>query len=431
MPADGWQSVRLADVVSKIRNGTTARQVSRSTPHPVSRIETIAEGTIDWDRVGYLSTAVPGYELRGGDVLYSHINSLKHMGKVALFDGSRPLFHGMNLMLLRFDRAQVDPRYCFRVLQSEKGRAHARREAKSAINQASLGQSQILSLSLTLPPLPEQRRIAEILDTLDAAIRKTEQVIAKLQQMKQGLLHDLLTRGIDERGELRDPERHPEQFKDSPLGRIPSGWEIAPLREVAAISSGTTPSRSAPRYWQGGIIPWVKTAEVRGNRIEDSEERVTEVALLETGLRLYPPGTVLVAMYGQGATRGRAALLGIPATTNQACAAIECEPGRLLPTFLLELLGWSYERLRGAGHGSNQTNLSAALLGDLSFFWPPAVEQRRIDDVLGGVRARLKAEREGLEGHAKLKLGLMDDLLTGRVRVLGRPEGMEVKRGKD
>ena len=83
--------------------------------------------------------------------------------------------------------------------------------------------------SVWAPSLPEQRRIAEILDTLDEAIRKTEQVIAKLQQMKQGLLHDLLTRGIDENGELRDPERHPEQFKDSALGRIPREWEVAPF----------------------------------------------------------------------------------------------------------------------------------------------------------------------------------------------------------
>ena len=68
-------------------------------------------------------------------------------------------------------------------------------------------------------------RIAEVLDTLDEAIRRTELVIAKLEQIKQGLLHDLLTRGIDDNGELRDPDRHPEQVKDSPLGRIPRAWQ--------------------------------------------------------------------------------------------------------------------------------------------------------------------------------------------------------------
>ena len=81
--------------------------------------------------------------------------------------------------------------------------------------------SDLIPYRVDLPLIPEQRRIAEILDTLDEVIRHTEQLIAKLQQMKQGLLHDLLTRGIDDNGELRDPVRHPEQFKDSPLGRIP------------------------------------------------------------------------------------------------------------------------------------------------------------------------------------------------------------------
>src|SRR5690606_16610143 len=82
-----------------------------------------------------------------------------------------------------------------------------------------------------VPPLPEQQKIAEILDTVDEAIRKTDQIIAKLKQVKQGLLHDLLTRGIDDNGELRDPERHPEQFKDSPLGRLPKAWEVTTLGE--------------------------------------------------------------------------------------------------------------------------------------------------------------------------------------------------------
>jgi len=94
------------------------------------------------------------------------------------------------------------------------------------------------AVGVPLPPLPEQRRIAEILDTLDEAIRKTEQVTAKLQQMKQGLLHDLLTRGIDENGDLRDPERHPEQFKDSPLGRIPREWAANRIREICRLGRG-------------------------------------------------------------------------------------------------------------------------------------------------------------------------------------------------
>ncbi len=88
-----------------------------------------------------------------------------------------------------------------------------------------LNRNDAYEIVIPVPPLPEQRRIAEILDAADDAIRQTERVIAKLRQVKAGLLHDLLTRGLDAQGRLRDPIAHPEQFKDSPLGRIPREWE--------------------------------------------------------------------------------------------------------------------------------------------------------------------------------------------------------------
>ena len=92
-----------------------------------------------------------------------------------------------------------------------------------------IGKQEIANLQVADVLLPEQRRIAEILDTIDEAIQKTEVLISKLKAMKQGLLHDLLTRGLDKNGKLRDPKTHPEQFKDSPLGRIPKEWNTTKL----------------------------------------------------------------------------------------------------------------------------------------------------------------------------------------------------------
>lgn len=95
-------------------------------------------------------------------------------------------------------------------------------------------------VNVSCPPLPEQRRIAEILDTIDNAIKRTESLISKLKAMKHGLLHDLLTHGLDKNGKLRDPKAHPEQFKDSPLGRIPREWVIQELGKAAPkIQDGT------------------------------------------------------------------------------------------------------------------------------------------------------------------------------------------------
>lgn len=189
----GWNMQPLGEVLTLIRNGTSAPQQAELTPYPVTRIETIADGTIDWGRVGYLQVSAPHYEMRAGDILYSHINSYAHMGKVALFDGAGTLYHGMNLMLLRCDPRQADPRFVHFVLDSEIGRSHARRESKSAINQASLSQGDIKRLLIPIPPIDEQKRIIIHVSEFEATIAQEELLIQKLRALKQGLMDDLLT----------------------------------------------------------------------------------------------------------------------------------------------------------------------------------------------------------------------------------------------
>jgi type I restriction enzyme S subunit len=181
--------------------------------------------------------------LKDGDILLegSGGGPGKPVGRVALFrdDGNGPYLCSNFFRTLRPGK-NADPGFlAWRLLCLYRQPViwQFQQQTTGIIN---LKHGDYLEQQILLPPLPEQHRIAEILDTLDDAIRKTEQVIAKLQQMKQGLLHDLLTRGIDEKGELRDPEQHPEQFKDSPLGRIPKDWEILSALSVASRESGST-----------------------------------------------------------------------------------------------------------------------------------------------------------------------------------------------
>lgn len=118
-----------------------------------------------------------------------------------------------------------------------------------------VGKTELDSLHVVEPPLPEQRRIAEILDTADRTIGETEALISKLEHMKTGLMHDLLTRGLDERGQLRDPDAHPEQFKDSPLGRIPWEWESPKIGSIAShVGSGLTPRGGSEVYKTQGVL---------------------------------------------------------------------------------------------------------------------------------------------------------------------------------
>jgi type I restriction enzyme S subunit len=261
----------------------------------------------------------------------------------------------------------------------------------------------------------EQSKIAEILSTMDQAIEQTEALITKQQRIKVGLMQDLLTRGIDEHGNIRSEQTH--KFKDSPVGRIPVEWKVNNLGEVSRISSGLTPLRSNYRYWQEGTIPWVKTSEIIFNEITCTGEFITEEALMKTAIKIMPKDTVLVAMYGQGGTRGRVALLKVETTTNQACASILGRKEELNQRFLFYYLTSQYNELRSIGHGSNQVNLSGKILNEFPIKLPKYHEQLKIAEVIYSVEKRTIILEKSLGKLRSLKTALMQDLLTGKKRV--------------
>jgi type I restriction enzyme, S subunit len=159
---------------------------------------------------------------------------------------------------------------------------------------------------------------------------------------------------------------------------VPCGWRRVRLADLAETCSGTTPARGREDYY-AGRIPWVKTGELKDGEISDTEERVTARALQETSLRLLPKGTLLIAMYGQGQTRGRTGLLKCEATTNQACFAV-LPNEQFHPEFLQFWFRLSYQRLRRQteGRGGSQSNLNGDVLRQESVPLPPLLEQRHI-----------------------------------------------------
>jgi type I restriction enzyme S subunit len=179
----------------------------------------------------------------------------------------------------------------------------------------------------------------------------------------------------------------------------PAGWQWLKIGDLAETCSGTTPSRGRSDYY-GGKIPWVKTGELVDAEIYDTEEHVTEQAVRETSLRLLPKETLLVAMYGQGQTRGRTGLLKTEATTNQACFAI-LPSDRFEPAFLQLWFCHSYQRLRDQteGRGGNQPNLNGNVLRQETVPLPPLVEQRRIVVKLREQMAEVERVRAAVEAQ--------------------------------
>ena len=156
-------------------------------------------------------------------------------------------------------------------------------------------------------------------------------------------------------------------------------WPQVKLGELAATCSGSTPPRGTRDYF-GGTVPWVKTGELTDGVIEGTEETVTEVALAHCALPRLPVGTLLVAMYGQGQTRGRTGLLACEATTNQACFAILPQPDVFSSEYLQLWFRANYGRLRAMtdNRGGNQPNLNGLILRQLAVPLPPLPVQQEI-----------------------------------------------------
>lgn len=183
------------------------------------------------------------------------------------------------------------------------------------------------------------------------------------------------------------------------------------LGDYAPTTSGSTPSRGNKQYWQPAEIAWVKTGEVAFAPITNTEETISKTALAECSLSLLPPKTILIAMYGQGKTRGQSAILDIPATTNQACFAI-LPNATWGPDFLYLWLKSSYQDLRDLSEdrGGNQANLNGALLKALEVPAPGKTEQKHI---VARIQAAM-TEIDAVENSSKAALADINRL-PGRV----------------
>jgi type I restriction enzyme S subunit len=275
-----------------------------------------------------------------------------------------------------------------------------------------IGRTELANLQVADVPIPEHRRIAEILDTIDEAIQKTEALISKLKAMKQGLLHDLLIRGLDENGKLRDPKAHPEQFKDSLLGRIPKEWEPLRLLDLVSIPNGQVDPKQKPYCYWPLIAP--DHIESDTGRLLCLETAIEQGAI--SGKYEFKPGDVL---YSKIRPYLRKAVL---ADRQGLCSAdmYPLQPGpSLVPRFLLDvILGEHFSRFAASvSERSGFPKINRKELGEYRLALAPTDEQLHIASVMDTHDARIRTEEQYRDKLKLQKKGLMHDLLTGKVRV--------------
>jgi type I restriction enzyme S subunit len=259
---------------------------------------------------------------------------------------------------------------------------------------------------IPLPPLPEQRKIAQILETVDNAIEKTEKIIEKYKRIKQGLMQDLLTKGIDENGNIRSEKTH--KFKDSPLGRIPEEWEVVRLGEIVEIyDNKRIPLSEEERANRKGIYPYCGA-----NGIIDHIDNY-----------IFEGDYLLFAEDGGffGRFENSAYLMSGKFWVNNHAHVLKAREGVSVNRFILAWL--IFDDISRYISGTTRQKLNQSVMRNILIPLPPLSEQKRIAEILSQIDQAIEKEEKYKEKLERLKKGLMEDLLTGKVRVNRLVEG--------
>jgi len=384
---------------------------------PIITVEHLREGKIlhdDLPLVGKSDSARLGrYSLSEGDLVFSRVGAIDRCAFVTELEHGW-LFSGRCLRV-RPSNGDVNPKFLAYSLNSWQKRRWIRNHSVGS-TMACLNTSIISAVPIDLPSGPEQYRIAEILSTLDETIEQTEMVIAKYQQMKAGLMQDLFTRGVTPDGRLRPTcAQALHLYKESPLGWIPREWDVQPLSELAQINRGkfSVRPRNDPRYYDGPY-PFIQTGDVAlsGGRLLFASCQSLNAKGLAVS-RLFERGTIMVTI---AANIADTCTLGVPMCAPDSLVGIK--PYRDELTQFIELC--IRRRKHWFESRAPQTAQKNINLSDLRPMLVPVPTEQEIGHIVqafDSLERSTEANESQLNKLRQLKLGLMHDLLTARVRV--------------
>ena len=273
----------------------------------------------------------------------------------------------------------------------------------------------LLSFSIPVVSYDLQCKIVDEIEEktqkIDFIIKNKNAVLNRLKEYRQSLITRAVTKGLNPDVRLCDSGV-------VWIGKIPQHWSVCAVKWLTDITSGGTPDRTNKEYWTPGTIPWIKTGELQNNTITESEEKISLLGMKNSAAKLFPVETLLVAMYG--ATRGMTGLLQIPATTNQACAAlmIKKQEKRIIPNFLQYVFMAGCDFVRQKAVGAGQPNLSLDLIANLKVPVPPFEEQelivKRLRDECGRVDDTIVKVTDVISKLSEYRSSLIADVLAGK-----------------
>lgn len=385
---------------------------------PFILIKNIGDGVVDPNGMPSISdddaARLAAYRLEPGDIVFSRVGRVgscflveeKHRGWVI----------SGQLLRLRPAAGTVDGRFLLHWLLSPFVQHFVFRASVGTTRQSI--NTQILG-SIPIPkiPLHEQRRIGAILDTIDDAIRCSEQLVAKLERIEQGLVDDLLTRGIEENGALRDPKRHPGTFRGSALGPIPANWRIVTLAQVMQPGRKVTYGIVQPGAFTVGGVPLIRGQDyINGWQPLPTFFRVARPLHEQYTRSTTTVDDVLLTIVG--ATTGATAIVPawLPeANITQTTARLAFDKQIVLPQFGRAFLDsdLGQRQVRRYTKGSAQPGLNLADVEVFRISVPPLAEQQTVMAIASSMAARIQREMRQLRKLRLVKRGLVKDLMTG------------------
>jgi type I restriction enzyme S subunit len=385
-----WNRYTLEEVCS-IYDGPHATPAKRVSGSYFLSISSLQDGRLDLSESAFLSEE--DYVLwtkrvtpTQGDIVFSYETRL---GQAAMIPSGLRCCLGRRMGLLRTkDTNIVDPSFLLHYYLGAPFQQIIKDNTVFGTTVDRIPLQKMGDFEVLLPPLPEQKKIAEILSSIDNAIIIYEQQAKALENLLDALMREKIVMNASTR------------------------W--IKIGAACTAQAGGTPDRSVKRYYEGNI-PWVKSGEVKGGNINHTDESISEEAVSSSPAKIVPAGSVLIAMYG--ATAGQTARLRIDATTNQAVLSLNSSTSELTNDYLYHAVTAFKGQLLLACQGSGQPNLSSGLIKELEIPLPDLFAQNRISSALDSVNHRALLLRSKICSTMALKSSVSADLLSGRKRV--------------
>jgi len=426
-PPDGWQEMPLGTVADIRFSGVDKKSYAGEEPVRLCNYTDVynnefIRGDEDFMRATATDSEISRFALESGDVIITKDSETPYdIGIPAVIEESlSDVLCGYHLALIRPRQDCLDPIFLAKQLAHDRLSRYFARSA-NGLTRYGLPTAVVENVPLWVPALDEQQRVARVLRGIDETIAKTEALIAKLKAIKQGLLHDLLTRGLDEDGQLRDPRSHPEQFKNSTLGPLPRSWDVVPLGSIA--TSVTSGSRGWATYYseQGAVFLRISnlTREHIHMRFDDVQHVELPSGMTEARRTRVGPGDILISITADLGVIGVCPENIGEAYVNQHIASVKLDTTEANAYWIGNYLasGPSQRQFhvlndQGAKAGMNLPTVERLLIAK-----PTMSEQARISIAVSEIDQRICAETAHCFKLTHIKKGLMQDLLSGRVRV--------------